>query len=122
MNQQESRKEGVLLIFLIVLGAVDITVNLIASQRIAGSFITQLLVVGLLALAIEVLYRHGRGAWTILAASLLGIGAVSDALVTFIGVPGLVEFVPKLLWSLGLLITLHSRRGGTAPVKIADAS
>lgn len=105
-------------VLLAVLGGLTIVLTLILDSPIIGSLLTTPLVLGLLLLAAELLYRHGSSErWTVVAAILLVVGAIGDVLVTSIGIP-IPTPLPKAIWAVGLALVLYelfSRSGTRSP-------
>lgn len=98
-------------VLLAVLGGLTIVLTLILDSPIVGSLLTTSLVLGLLILAAELLYRHGGSTlWAVVAAVLLVVGAIGDYLVTNIGIP-----IPKAIGAIGLALVLYElfSRSGT---------
>ena len=123
MTARSDRLERRFVAVLAVIGVANIILNVVLGQMYIGTLLTNLLVLGLLGLAVEVLYRYGINKWwTITAGVLLVLGGVIDAVVTLIGLPGVLLVVPKVIWGTGLLLVIYKIFSNPSDIQATNTS
>lgn len=80
------------------------------TATLTATLLSWVLVAAALALAVDVVARYGARSWTVLAAVLLGLGALAQAAVKLATVGGIAATLPAPLWGLGFLVALRGVR------------